>query len=1076
MTDIATLGIAVDARQVTAADAALDKFASTGKRAEVQTEATSAATDILAAQLAELVSAINRQTSATAAAEQAQREMTQQERAAADAARASAAERKSAADAMRTAKAAEAQAAKEAQAAAAALAAAEERAAKEAVDLANSIERLKASTDPFGYALDRVNAELMEAERLYKSGAISATEYARAQQVLAARGTEFATKQDRANQILAAGAKNARLSANDALNLSRQFADVGVTAAMGMNPLMILIQQGPQIADIMRTSGIGVKGLVQELGLMVGILKVVEPATVAHTTANTALAASAVAAAAGEKALEEASEKAAKASGTATATAAAQAAGNEAVAATATQAGAAQTVALSGVGRLVVGASVGVGALALAWGLAGRAMDKEIGKNIDDLKLNERQLERLKDKNVDLGVTAGDMWRGLGTTIKEITNEAFGDQIKEVKDGWNNGLDELGKNTMNEIKFIVGVFGGGYGAVKAIWSQLPSAIGDAAATAANYAIDSVERIINAGVEGLNKLIGGLRTLGQVNPQFAWARNLGDIGEVSINRVANPNAGAMTRLGNAASEGWSSGRASAVAGVDSIAERWTRNTEASRDARVTKAAGKEGSTPKGSKSDAEKEYERQVKASERYLKSLQEETAEIGKNSMQVKMMNVEREATEAVSKGATAETLRLAAAIREAGEAWKTATNNQATEDLRREIADGNEQIAFENSLIGKNVQERMIANAQRENEIRIRDLEREGYTINADAIKAETDAVIANANAKGALALASDNARKAAEDYAASNSRLRDSMADFGDLFGSQGEALSNVMSLWSDYGQHVLDVQARIAEAENQYGAQSIEAREARARASQELADAEVNHYGNMISAAKGFFDEQSVGYKVLRAAEQAYRVYQFAMAAQAMFFDTAETTSAVANAGVRMGVDSAETASSVAKSGIRAAADGVAAFAKTLASLPFPFNLAAGAAVLAALVGVGVAMKGSGGGGKGATASANATQAEPPSSYTPFVGHDTGTPGYLNHSPISPSTPSQSAPVGNSRSLTIDFSGSNFGNNNPEEIKTMIRDVVETDIKPVILQDAREQNMIDLQSMGRQQMGGN
>lgn len=49
------------------------------------------------------------------------------------------------------------------------------------------------------------------------------------------------------------------------LNLSRQFADIGVTAAMGMSPLMILIQQGPQIADafaMAKTQGLGFKDVL----------------------------------------------------------------------------------------------------------------------------------------------------------------------------------------------------------------------------------------------------------------------------------------------------------------------------------------------------------------------------------------------------------------------------------------------------------------------------------------------------------------------------------------------------------------------------------------------------------------------------------------------------------------------------------------------------------------------------------------------------------------------------------------------------------------------------------------------
>lgn len=47
------------------------------------------------------------------------------------------------------------------------------------------------------------------------------------------------------------GAAAAKLQSHELLNLSRQFSDIGVTAAMGMNPLMILIQQGPQIAETM---------------------------------------------------------------------------------------------------------------------------------------------------------------------------------------------------------------------------------------------------------------------------------------------------------------------------------------------------------------------------------------------------------------------------------------------------------------------------------------------------------------------------------------------------------------------------------------------------------------------------------------------------------------------------------------------------------------------------------------------------------------------------------------------------------------------------------------------------------
>lgn len=43
-----------------------------------------------------------------------------------------------------------------------------------------------------------------------------------------------------------------KFTAQDGLNASRQLADIGVTAAMGMSPFMIAIQQGPQLLDILQ--------------------------------------------------------------------------------------------------------------------------------------------------------------------------------------------------------------------------------------------------------------------------------------------------------------------------------------------------------------------------------------------------------------------------------------------------------------------------------------------------------------------------------------------------------------------------------------------------------------------------------------------------------------------------------------------------------------------------------------------------------------------------------------------------------------------------------------------------------
>lgn len=67
--------------------------------------------------------------------------------------------------------------------------------------------------------------------------------------------------------------KKVKLTAQDGLNMSRQFADIGVTAAMGMNPLMIAVQQGPQLFDVMQNaairSGTGIKAVFMAVGSVI---------------------------------------------------------------------------------------------------------------------------------------------------------------------------------------------------------------------------------------------------------------------------------------------------------------------------------------------------------------------------------------------------------------------------------------------------------------------------------------------------------------------------------------------------------------------------------------------------------------------------------------------------------------------------------------------------------------------------------------------------------------------------------------------------------------------------------------
>lgn len=119
---------------------------------------------------------------------------------------------------------------------------------------------LRAMLDPLGSAQDRLNDELREYDRLAKAGQISTTELAQAQRLARQRFDEQSAAIERNSRGLT------RLQVASRLNLARQGADVAVTAAMGMNPAMIAIQQGPQILDALATSGIKARAALLLMG------------------------------------------------------------------------------------------------------------------------------------------------------------------------------------------------------------------------------------------------------------------------------------------------------------------------------------------------------------------------------------------------------------------------------------------------------------------------------------------------------------------------------------------------------------------------------------------------------------------------------------------------------------------------------------------------------------------------------------------------------------------------------------------------------------------------------------------
>lgn len=147
--------------------------------------------------------------------------------------------------------------------------------------------QLRAELDPMFSIQQRFDQELDRAEALYRAGAISAREYAAAQQLAndnlragtaVVFGSGAAAKQSsKAANDLADSAegvgKSSGLARHHVQNLAFQAQDLGIqlaAASQSSEPfklaMMAVLQQGSQISGIMSQAGIGVGGLIKQVG------------------------------------------------------------------------------------------------------------------------------------------------------------------------------------------------------------------------------------------------------------------------------------------------------------------------------------------------------------------------------------------------------------------------------------------------------------------------------------------------------------------------------------------------------------------------------------------------------------------------------------------------------------------------------------------------------------------------------------------------------------------------------------------------------------------------------------------
>jgi len=207
------------------------------------------------------------------------------------------------------------------------------------------------------------------------------------------------------------------------------------------------------------------------------------------------------------------------------------------------------------------------------------------------------------------------------------------------------------------------------------------------------------------------------------------------------------------------------------------------------------------------------------------------------------------------------------------------------------------------------------------------------------------------------------DSLKHQAELFDAIAANVQNAGQGMAEAFGEAGRALGDMASVFAG---HLSDRQRlNDWQQKEMRDASQITVAEVRARKEREISalyaarssTMQIAMYGDLAASARGFFDEGSTGYEAMAAAEKAFRAVQFALSVRAVAQDAIETGSAIA------------------KSGARSAAHAVEAVAKAIAGLPFPLNIAAGAATAAVLASIGLSVAGAFGKGGGDLPKANA-----------------------------------------------------------------------------------------------------
>ena len=562
----------------------------------------------------------------------------------------------------------------------------------------------------------------------------------------------------------------------------------------------------------------------------------------------------------------------------------------------------------------------------------------ELDRYAQSLGLTKKEMEKLGP----VGITIGDAMQGLWKTVSDGLN--LGSVFSTLKDWAVTAFEAVLTAGKYAVAILYAGWVGGFNAIRITWTALPGVVGEAAVGAANLAISGIEYLANKAIAALNWLAEW------VNPVLdrVGLSTITRIESVALPRMENSFAGSTARMGAQVRDEFASAFGDAMSMMDTFSARWRENSIAAAKARLAAKAeeirGDSTDRASSAKGPKETEAERALQAARDFAANLALETAKIGKTPIEIKRMEVAMAALKAPTDEA-----RIA--ILQAGEAWEQATRAFATSEfLRQTVGPLEQQVA----LLGQSARAQALANLEAEREQIVLERGVEAWERYRAARIRLMEADFAQSGQEQFL--------QSLEDMVSATEAAAQNMAD---AFGSVGGAIGAITVEITRFASAQVAAARRVAEAEREYGRTSFQYADARAA----QASAEINHYGNLASAAKGFFRQGSDGFKALLAAEKVFRAFELAIAiknaavkigligaqtAAKVTSDTAMAASDTARAGVEQG-------NSIITTGIKA----VEAVVNAIRSLPFPLNIAAGAITAGVIASLGVAISGAFGG---------------------------------------------------------------------------------------------------------------